>query len=421
MITLLVIFVVVLMMGVPIALSMGAAGLYGIKELGLSISLMGSQLFAGLNSFQMVAIPLFIFMGALMSKTGLTQVLIDFCNSIFGRLRGGLAIAGVAAGAFFAAICGSSAASIASLGAILIPAMKKEGYGGGFSGAVIAAAGSLGPIIPPSILLVLYACQSGESIGWLFMSGVIPGILSAILYILVVVRTAKKRQFPVHEKCNVAQICRSTITAIPALVIPFIIVGGICFGIFTVTESAGITTLYVIVVWFIKRLSAKELVNTIGESVKETAAITFIIGCSTFLAYVITRGQLPQLIVDFIVGAHVSKFVVLLMINALLIILGMLLAPAAALLIVTPLLVPIANAYSINLVQLGLMIVYNLNLGCLTPPVAVSLYMTARMADTSFAEQVKESMPFFAISLIVLLLITYVPEFTLFLPKLLYT
>ena len=187
-----------------------------------------------------------------------------------------------------------------------------------------------------------------------------------------------------------------------------------------IQNSVGITTIYVLLIWILRKLPGKELFKTIGESVKETAAITFIIGCSTFLAYVITRGQLPQMIVDAIVGAHVSKIVVLLLINLLLIVMGMLLAPAAALLIVTPLLVPIAKAYSIDLVQLGLIVVYNLNLGCLTPPVAVSLYMTARMSGTTFAEQVKESMPFFAISIVILILITYVPDFVLFLPKLLY-
>ena len=416
----LLIFLITLLIGVPIALAMGAAGIYGLQILHLSPSIMGSQLFAGLNSFSMIAIPLFIFMGALMSKTGLTEILVDFCNSIFGRFKGGLAIAGIAAGAFFAAICGSSAASIASLGAVLIPALKKEGYGGGFAGAVIAAAGSLGPIIPPSLLLVIYACQSNQSIGWLFMAGIVPGICSAILYILITVRTARIRNFPVHEKCPVSEIGRSGLRAVPALVIPLIIVVGICAGIFTVTESAGITTIYVLIVWFIKKLSIKELMKTVGESVRETAAITFIIGASTFLAYVITRGQLPQTIVNAIVAANVSKFVVLIMINVLLVIMGMLLAPAAALLIVTPLLIPLANAYSINLIQMGLIVVFNLNLGCLTPPVAVSLFMTARMAETSFSEQVKEAMPFFIISIAVLLLITYWPDFTLFLPRMIY-
>lgn len=416
----LLIFLITLLIGVPIALAMGAAGIYGLQVLHLSPSIMGSQLFAGLNSFSMIAIPLFIFMGALMSKTGLTEILVDFCNSIFGRFKGGLAIAGIAAGAFFAAICGSSAASIASLGAVLIPALKKEGYGGGFAGAVIAAAGSLGPIIPPSLLLVIYACQSNQSIGWLFMAGIVPGICSAFLYILITVRTAKIRDFPVHEKCPMKEIGRSGLRAVPALVIPLIIVVGICAGIFTVTESAGITTIYVLIVWFLKKLSIKELMRTVGESVRETAAITFIIGASTFLAYVITRGQLPQIIVNEIVDANVSKFVVLIMINVLLAVMGMLLAPAAALLIVTPLLIPLANAYSINLIQMGLIVVFNLNLGCLTPPVAVSLFMTARMAETTFSEQVKEAMPFFIISIAVLLLITYWPDFTLFLPRLIY-
>ena len=415
----LIIFLLTLLLGVPIALAMGAAGIYGLQILHLSPSIMGSQLFAGLNSFSMIAIPLFIFMGALMSKTGLTEILVDFCNAIFGRFKGGLAIAGIAAGAFFAAICGSSAASIASLGGVLIPALKKEGCGG-FAGAVIAAAGSLGPIIPPSLLLVIYACQSNQSIGWLFMAGIVPGVLSAVLYIMITIRTAKLRNFPVHEKCSFREIRRSGLRAIPALVIPLIIVVGICAGIFTVTESAGITTVYVLVVWFVKRLSFRELIKTVGESVRETAAITFIIGASTFLAYVITRGQLPQTIVNAIVAAKVSRVVVLLMVNVLLVIMGMLLAPAAALLIVTPLLIPLSNAYGINLIQMGLIVVFNLNLGCLTPPVAVSLFMTARMADTSFAEQVKEAMPFFLISIIVLILITYWPDFTLFLPRMIY-
>lgn len=410
-------FLITLLIGAPIAISMGFAGLAGLN--GMNITLMSQHLFAGLNSFTMIAIPLFIFMGLLMSKTGLTETLISFCNSMFGRFKGGLAIAGIAAGAFFASICGSSTASIASLGAILIPALKKEGYGAGFAGAVIAAAGALGPIIPPSILMVLYACQSSQSISWLFMAGIMPGIVSAFLYILITVYTAKKRGFPVHEKCSAREIGKTGINAVPALIIPVIIVAGVSFGIFTVSESAGITTIYVLAIWFLRRLAVKELMATLTQTVKETAAITFIIGSSTFLAYIITRAQLPQTFVQAIIDANVSKGLLLVYINLILIVLGMLLAPAAGLLIVTPLLVPLAAAYNINLIQMGLIIVFNLNLGCLTPPVAMSLYMTARMAGTSFAEQVKEAMPFFLVSLLILIAITYWPAFTLWLPGLL--
>ena len=243
--TVLIAFLVIMFLGVPLALAMGAAGLIGLGN--LNIVVMAQQLFVGLNSFTMIAIPLFIFMGNLMTDSGLTEKLINFCNSLFGRFKGGLGIVSIAAGAFFAAISGSAVASTASLGSILIPALKKEGYGSGFSGAIIAAAGSLGPIIPPSILLVIYGCQTGLSIGDLFMAGVTPGILSAITFILVVRITASKRNFPKHEACSARQIGSSFVTALPALMIPVIIVVGITAGIFTVTESAGIVTIYALI------------------------------------------------------------------------------------------------------------------------------------------------------------------------------
>ena len=254
-------------------------------------------------------------------------------------------------------------ASTASLGSILIPALKKEGYGSGFSGAIIAAAGSLGPIIPPSILLVIYGCQTGLSIGDLFMAGVTPGILSAITFILVVRITASKRNFPKHEACSARQIGSSFVTALPALMIPVIIVVGITAGIFTVTESAGIVTIYALIFCLIKKVPFSKMNSSLVSAIKETANVCMVIAI--------------------------------------------------------PLLLPLAQTYNIDLIQFGLLVVFNLNLGILTPPVAVSLFMTARMTNTSFATQVKEALPFLAISFIVLILITYVPGFCTWLPHLL--
>jgi len=413
----LLVFLGVMMLGVPLAFAMGAGGLAGLGN--LSITVMAQQLYVGLNSFTMIAIPLFIFMGNLMTDSGLTEKLIAFCNSLFGRFKGGLGIVAIAAGAFFAAISGSAVASTASLGSILIPALKKEGYGDGFSGAVIAAAGSLGPIIPPSILLVIYGCQTGLSISDLFMAGVTPGLLSALTFIVVVRMTASKRNFPKHESCGAREVGRTFLHAIPALIIPIIIVVGITAGIFTVTESAGIVTIYALIVCLVRRVPAATTKNSLIGAIKETANVCMVIGASSFLAYILTRGQLPQMIVQFITDLHVSKFVLLIMINIFLLIMGMLMAPAAAMIIAIPLLLPLAQSYDINLVQFGLIVVFNLNLGILTPPVAVSLFMTARMTGTSFATQVKESFPFLLISVIVLILITYWPDFTIWLPNLL--
>lgn len=410
-------FLIIMMLGVPLALAMGAGGLIGLGN--LSIVVMAQQLYVGLNSFTMIAIPLFIFMGNLMTDSGLTEKLINFCNSLFGRFKGGLGIVAIAAGAFFAAISGSAVASTASLGSIMIPALKKEGYGDGFSGAIIAAAGSLGPIIPPSILLVIYGCQTGLSISDLFMAGVTPGILSAVTFIVVVRVTASKRGFPSHEACGVRRIGGSFFKALPALMIPAIIVVGITAGIFTVTESAGIVTVYALVFCAVKRVPLRNIGASLSGAIKETANVCMVIGASSFLAYILTRGQLPQMIVQLITDLHVSKFVLLIMINIFLIIMGMLMAPAAAMIIAIPLLLPLAQSYGIDLIQFGLIVVFNLNLGILTPPVAVSLFMTAKMTGTSFATQVKESFPFLAISLIVLILITYVPGFCTWLPHLL--
>lgn len=404
-------------LGVPLALAMGAGGLAGLG--GMSMTIMSQQLFVGLNSFTMIAIPLFIFMGNLMTESGLTERLIRFCNAIFGRFRGGLGIATVAAGAFFAAISGSAVASTASLGSILIPALKKEGYGDGFSGAIVAAAGSLGPIIPPSILLVIYGCQTGAPISDLFLAGVVPGLASTVTFIAVIIWRARTRNFPVHEKVPARAVGKSFVHAWSALVIPVIIVVGITAGVFTVTESAGIVTVYALAVCLFKRVPARIMSDCVVSAIKETASVCFVIGTSSFLAWVLTRGQLPQAIVAFIVSMQVNKFVLLILINLFLLVMGMLMAPVAAMIIAIPLLMPLAQAYGIDVIQFGLLIVFNLNLGILTPPVAVSLFMTARMSGTSFETQVKEALPFLLISFIVLLLITYLPPFTTCLPALL--
>lgn len=412
----LIVLLVTMMLGVPLAMSMAAAGLVGMQ--GVSLTIMAQQLYVGLNSFTLIAIPLFIFMGNLMSDSGLTEKLINFCNSVFGRFKGGLGIATIAAGAFFASICGAAVASTASIGSIMIPALKKEGYGAGLSGAIVAAAGSLGPIIPPSILLVIYGSQTGMPIGDLFVAGIVPGIAMAIAFIIVVIQRAHSRDIPSYKSMPLREVGRTFKDAWAALLIPIIIVVGISAGIFTVTESAGIVVIYALLICAVKKVKASKIIDSAVGAIRETASTCFVIGASSILAWTLTRGQLPQMIVNMIMEAEVSKFFLLILINLFLIVMGMLMAPVAAMIIAIPLLLPLAEAYGIDLIQFGLIIVFNLNLGILTPPVAISLFMTARMAGTSFAVQVKEAFPFLLISFVILIAITYWPNFTILLPAL---
>lgn len=398
--------------GIPIALSMGLAGLAGMS--GIPLSVMAQQLVGGLKSFPLVTIPLFLFLGNLMTETGLIEGLVRLSNALLGRFRGGLGLATIAAGMFFAGISGSAVADTASLGAVMIPTMKKEGYGGGFAGAITAAAGALGPIIPPSVLMVIYGVQTGQSIGRLFLAGAVPGIAMGLVLMGTCWLIAQRRGYPVHGRAGLTEIGRAFVQSVPALVIPLIVVVGVVAGVFTVTESAAIVVVYAVATSLLsRRVGIGDLARVMRTTVSETAAVAFVIGASAFLAWVITRGQLPQAVLVAMKEYALNKFAVLLMMNLLLFLLGMLLAPAAALVVATPLLLPLAQSYGIDPVQFGVMTVFNLNLGLLTPPVAIGLYMTARLAQTSFQEQVREALPFLLGCLVVLALITYWPPMTL--------
>ncbi|MDR1828339.1 MAG: TRAP transporter large permease [Methylobacteriaceae bacterium] len=401
------VFVLCIALGLPLVYAMGLAGFLGSAH--LSPTILAQQLFLGLNNFAYVAIPLFIIMGNLMTECGLTLRLVNFANALFGHFRGGLAIVCMAAGAFFAAISGSSVASTASLGSILIPSMKNEGYDAGFAGAVVAAAGSLGPIIPPSILLVIYASQVGVSVGAMFAAGIAPGVLSSLLYIIVASRIARKRNYPPHPKATLGEVKTSIIAALPALIVPALILAGVCFGVFTVTESAGIASIYALLFCLIVRVRGRVIGQVALSAFRETAAITFVIGASSVIAWVITRAQVPQSLVNFVVAQNLPWILVFLFINVLLIVFGMFLAPAAALVLATPLLLPLAKAYGMGSIQFGMLMVYNLNLGILTPPVAISLFMNAKMSGTTFEVQVREALPFLVISFIVLILLNVFP------------
>lgn len=405
-----------LAIGIPIFVALGLAGWMGLGQAPSSV--LAEQMVSTLNSFPLVAVPLFLFMGHLMTQSGIATTIVSFANALLGRFRGGLALSNIGAGVFFAGISGSAVADTTALGAILVPAMKKEGYGGGFAGAVTAASGALGPIIPPSILMVLYGVQSGTSIEALFVAGVMPGVAMAVVLAGIARLIAGRRGYPVHPSIGVKETGRRFLLALPALCLPFIIVAGIVGGVFTVTESAATAVLYALVLAIAsRRCGARDVWRLLHQSGMETAGVLIVIAASAFLAWSLTRSQVPQMLVSLAQQNVSSPVMMLLIVNLLLLVIGMFFAPAAGLIIVTPLLTPIASAYGIDPLQLGVMIVFNLNLGLLTPPVGISLMITARIANTSYGEQVREAMPFFAASLGVLAILTYWPSFSMALPR----
>ncbi len=407
---------IALAIGIPIFVGLGLAGWVGLGQAPSSV--LAEQMVSTLNSFPLVAVPLFLFMGHLMTQSGIATTIVSFANALLGRFRGGLALSNIGAGVFFAGISGSAVADTTALGAILVPAMKKEGYGGGFAGAVTAASGALGPIIPPSILMVLYGVQSGASIEALFVAGVTPGIAMAAVLAVIARLISGRRAYPVHPAIGVRETGRRFVLALPALCLPFIIVAGIVGGVFTVTESAAVAVAYALVLAAAsRRCGARDIWRLLHRSGMETAGVLIVIAASAFLAWSLTRSQVPQMTVALAQQHIASPALMLLVINLLLLVIGMFFAPAAGLIIVTPLLTPVAGAYGIDPLQLGVLIVFNLNLGLLTPPVGISLMITARIANTSYGEQVREAMPFFAASLAVLAILTYWPAFSLALPR----
>jgi tripartite ATP-independent transporter DctM subunit len=297
--------------------------------------------------------------------------------------------------------------------------MKQDGYHPGYAGALIAAAGTLGAVIPPSILLVLYGVQSGTSIRGLFMAGVVPGLVATVGMGLVALWIAHRRKYPKYPAPTAVEAVRSSISAIPVLILPLIILVGIVSGIFTITESAGVAVLYALVLIIAKgRFKPQAISEIFMKSGVETAAVTIVIAASAALAWPLTRSQVPLHVANFILENLSSPILILLVVNLLLLFLGMFLAPAAALIIVTPLLLPIGAALHIDPLQLGLMIVFNLNLGLIVPPIGESLFITARIAGTTYLTQVREVTPFVLVNLLVLLLVTYWPPMTTAFPAL---
>lgn len=410
-------FIALLVAAVPVAISLGLASALALLYSGkVNSSFIAQGLVTSIDSFPLMAVPFFILAGDLMGHGGLSRRLLNVGAVFFGRYTGGLAIIAIVTCMFFAAISGSGPATVAAIGGILLPAMAKAGYDKGWSVGLIAAAGSIGIIIPPSIPMIIYAVSANVSITEMFIAGIIPGLLVGIGLIVVAWVSARKRGYRGDDKRYTAREILATVwDAKWALLVPVIILGGIYGGIFTPTEAAAVGVIYgfIVGVFVHREMSFKDLYRVIAESALTSATVILIVGTATIFGRVLTIERIPVMIAEAMVSLTDNHILILLLINVLLLFVGMFMETLAAIIILTPILLPVVMAVGVDPVHFGIVVIVNLAIGMVTPPVGVNLFVGARIGNISLEKTAAGAMTFIVSMLTVLLLITYVPALTL--------
>jgi tripartite ATP-independent transporter DctM subunit len=378
------------------------------------------KMYSGIDVFILLSIPGFILSGNLMNHGGLTEKIISFCNHLMGHVRGGLALANVGASMLFAGISGTAVSDTASIGSVMIPAMKKEGYDVGFSCAITASSSTVGPIIPPSVPMIIAATLSGLSVGKLFLAGAVPGFMLGVGLMVMVYFIASKRKYPKHPRSSFRQIAGGFIDTFWAILMTFIIIFGIVGGVFTPTEASIIAVIYALLVgaFIYKKLSIRNLPIIILDSMKTSASLMILVGFANLFGWILITERLPQLISSEILDFTTNKYLVLLLINLLLIFIGTFMETIAALLILFPILMKVAVTVDVDPIHFAVIAVLNLMIGLTTPPVGVCLFVASSIGKISISVVSKASFPFLIVSLIVLTLVTLFPQISLFLPGL---
>ncbi len=416
-------FLVLMLMGMEVFFSMSMASYLGIlfkSSRQVDPSIMPLRMVAGIDEYTLVAIPLFILAGELMNQGGITRRLIDFSLTLVGHLRGGLSQVAVITNVTMAGISGAAVADASATGSILIPAMKQEGYEPAYAGAVIAAAALIGPVIPPSIPMVIYGVMSHQSIGKLFMGGVIPGLMIGAGFMGICWVVARKRNYPQRERYSWKSRLRATLNASWALCMPLIILGGIRFGIVTVTEAAGVAVVYALLVgmFVYRELKWSHLAELFYQTGLTSGVILILLSAAGIFSWLLAESQISLVAAQAILAISSDPRVVLLVINALLLFLGCLLEPLPAMIIALPALIPIGLQIGVDPIQFGWICVFNLMIGMLTPPVGLLLFISAAIGKIPMGPLVREVIPFLFVSLVVLVFVTYFPPLTTWLPSL---
>lgn len=407
-----------LLLSVPIGISIGLSTLITILYSGsMPLEYLSQGLITSIDSFPLLAVPFFILAGEIMGKGGLSDRLFKVAGTIVGDKTGGIAIAAIVTCMFFAAISGSGPATVAAVGGIMIPAMVKQGYDKKFATAVVCAAGSIGVIIPPSIPMVMYGVVGSQSIGKLFISGIIPGILVGIALMIWTYIYSRKKGYKGGQKSTFKEFLKAAWEAKWALLVPIIILGGIYGGIFTPTEAAGIAVVYGFIagLFLYRELKLRDLPRLLVESGITTAAVTLIVGTATAFGRILTVEQIPTKITEGILAFSSNPIVILILINVLLLIVGCFMDTVAAIIILTPLLIPVAMNIGVDPIHFGLIMVVNLAIGFITPPLGVNLFVGSGVSGISIESLAKAVMPFFVAMVITLMFLTFIPQLSLFL------
>ncbi|MDP2066468.1 MAG: TRAP transporter large permease subunit [Burkholderiaceae bacterium] len=414
---------VLMALGMPVAVALGLSSLLTILFFANdSMASMSLKLFETAELYTLLAIPFFILGGTFMTTGGVAKRMIRFANSCIGHLRGGLAMASVMACMLFAAVSGSSPATVVAVGSIVIAGMVKAGYSKSFAAGVICNAGTLGILIPPSIVMVVYGAATETSVGKLFMAGVIPGIMLGLMLMVAIYIRARMLDVPRQPRAPMGEIVRSGRDSLWGLMLIVIILGGIYGGIFTPTEAAAVAAVYAffIAVFVYRDIGLKQVPHVLLESGKVTVMLMFIVANALLFAHVLTTERIPQQIAETIVAWGMAPWQFLLVVNVLLLIAGMFMEPTGIILIMAPILFPIATRLGIDPVHLGIIMVVNLEIGMVTPPIGLNLFVTAGITNMSIMQVARAALPWTLVLLLFLAIITYVPAITMFLPNMLF-
>lgn len=419
------IFFLLLIVGVPVAFDVGIASSIYLLANGKKLIILTQRIFAGGDSFTLMAIPLFIFAGEIMNACGVTKRIVRFANELVGFIPGGLAHVNILASMLFAGVSGSTSADVASIGGMLIGSMDEAGFDRSYATAVTAASATIGSIIPPSILMVLYSSITGISVGKLFMAGVIPGILVGVSQMIYAYIKAKTNPalYDGNEKLkfNLKRAGKSFLNALPALIMPLIIIGGILSGVFTATEAGAIAGLYglIIGIFVYKEFTFKGAINTILSAARTSGMTMLIVASTTAFGYCLAIEKFPEQVSALLTGISTNPNVLMLLMIIAMSIIGMFMDTTSAAIIMVPIFYPIANAVGIDGIHFGMVMVLTFILGGITPPVGVTLFIASAVAKIKFVDLLKEMWPFILLFVIVLFAVAYIPQICLFIPGLL--
>lgn len=405
----------------PIAIAIGVASILGIIVQGdFSPMMMVQRMFGGTDSFHLMAVPLFMFTGTIMEAGGISRRIIDFANALVGWLPGGMAAVTIVSAMFFAGISGSAAADAAAVGAILIPAMKKSGYESDFAAAVQASGGSIGVIIPPSIPMIIFGFLTGASIGQLFAAGILPGLLIGASLIGVATFISWKKGYSATASFSIADVWRTFRRALLALGAPIIILGGILFGIFTATESAAVAVVYGLVVgmFVYRRITIRDLYPLFRDGAITSAIVMLIIATASAFSWIAAIEDIPARLAGGLLGLTTNPVALLLLINLVLLIAGTFVETTAALILLVPMITAMLPSLGIDMVQLGVIVVTNLAIGMLTPPMGICLIVSCSISGDSLAAISRRVLPFMGILIVDLLIITFYSPITMFMADL---